>query len=235
MIRTTMLPWTARPGVLAALAMAPGRLSTAWLERQTEWLLGGKRWPERDLWLCAVDVETGRRVVFGSDGGPRATPGEAVAASCAIPGVFAPVSIGRRLYLDGGAWSPTNADVLAGRRLDLVIVVSPMSLAHGRESRSGDDWIRAACGAALAAEVAVLRCHGTRVAVIEPAPDDARVMGRIIGLDVLDEGRCRDVVGQVRRSTAARIRAGSIPGLELLRSGDAAYNPGSTVGLGLAA
>src|SRR5262249_52897156 len=53
------------------------------------------------LRVCCVDKGSGRRVVFGAPGAPPATVGQAVAASCAIPWVFAPVRIGERDYVDG--------------------------------------------------------------------------------------------------------------------------------------
>ena len=55
----------------------------------------------------------------------------AVAASCAIPAFFAPVSIDGVRYVDGGVHSPTNADLVAGLGLDLVVISSPMSIARG--------------------------------------------------------------------------------------------------------
>jgi predicted acylesterase/phospholipase RssA len=70
-------------------------------------------------------------VVFGRPGSPRARLSEAVAASCAIPAYFSPVTIGTKQYVDGGVHSATNADVLGHACLDLVIVVAPMSAAHG--------------------------------------------------------------------------------------------------------
>src|SRR5262249_58588118 len=71
--------------------------------------LFGAEWPDRDLWLTAVRLRDGQRVVFGRDGAPRAHVADAVAASCAIPSFFAPVEIGGITYVDGGAHSPPNA------------------------------------------------------------------------------------------------------------------------------
>src|SRR6185369_13807811 len=42
-----------------------------------------------------------------------------------------PVEIGGGVYIDGGGYSPTNADVLCGEHLDLVVVVAPMSAVPG--------------------------------------------------------------------------------------------------------
>ena len=66
------------------------------------------------LWICAVRRRDGRRVVFGRPGPPPAPIHLAIAASCAVPGYFAPVRIGERSYVDGGVHSPTNAAILRG-------------------------------------------------------------------------------------------------------------------------
>jgi NTE family protein len=84
--------------------------------------------------MCAVDLVTGRRVVFGRDTDlPRVRVSEAVEASSAIPAVFRPVELAGRRYVDGAMHSPTNADVLAGEgiELDVVVVSSPMSASSG--------------------------------------------------------------------------------------------------------
>jgi NTE family protein len=216
MARATAAPGSVRPGVLVSLAMAPGHLSAAWLTHQVHWLHGGDAWPERAFWPCAVDLDSGERIVFGREGAPPATPGQAVAASCAIPGVNAPVAVGDRRYIDGGGYSPTNADVLAGLGLDLVIAVSPMSATPECRMGKADGTVRRACGEMLAAEVAQLRAEGTAVAVIEPEQDDLPAMGHILADDVLDEARCGAIVAHVRTSTVDRILAGRLPELDAL-------------------
>src|SRR4029078_9443187 len=52
---------------------------------------------------------------------------DAVAASCAIPGFYHPVTIAGRRYVDGGICSVSNLDLLCGEGLDLVICLNPMS------------------------------------------------------------------------------------------------------------
>ena len=90
------------------------------------------------LRVCTVDAGNGRRVVFGSRSAPPASVGQAVAASCAIPAVFAPVRIGDRLYVDGGAWSPTNADAApAGRRRSRAAARANRRARPRRAARSG--------------------------------------------------------------------------------------------------
>ena len=77
--------------------------------------------------MVAMDYDTGRRIAFGRAGAPPATMADAVMASCAIPGWYAPVAIGGRRYIDGGTLSPTSIDLLADRGLDEVIVLAPMA------------------------------------------------------------------------------------------------------------
>ena len=65
--------------------------------------------------------------MFGRRGTPSVPIHLAVAASCAVPGYFAPVRIEERSYVDGGVHSPTNAAVLRASGVDLAVVISPMS------------------------------------------------------------------------------------------------------------
>ena len=74
-----------------------------------------------------MDYDTGGRVAFGRDGAPPARLDEAVTASCAIPGWYAPVLIDGRRYVDGGTLSATSADLLAAEPLDEVYVLAPMA------------------------------------------------------------------------------------------------------------
>lgn len=78
-------------------------------------------WPDRTVLLPAVDAESGELVVFTRDSG--VTLADAVAASCAVPGVWPPVTIGGRRYIDGGVRSATNADLAAG--CSRVLVITP--------------------------------------------------------------------------------------------------------------
>jgi NTE family protein len=86
------------------------------------------RWVEHpNYWAVACDYGSGRRTVFGRLDAPNADIAEAVAASCAIPGFYRPVKVGDGRYVDGGVCSASNLDVVAGRGLDLVICLNPLS------------------------------------------------------------------------------------------------------------
>jgi NTE family protein len=69
------------------------------------------------FYAVATDIQSGQEVVFG-----RGNTGQAVRASCSIPGVFRPVKIGNRVYVDGGVVSPVAVD--AARRLGADVVIA---------------------------------------------------------------------------------------------------------------
>jgi NTE family protein len=79
-------------------------------------------WPDRDLRIPAIDAASGELTVFSRDSGVALV--DAVAASCAVPGVWPPVTIGDRRYIDGGTRSSTNAYLAAGTDRILVVVPS---------------------------------------------------------------------------------------------------------------
>lgn len=176
--RALARPLSVRPAVLMASLMPEGAVTTDAISKAIG-VLFPDRWPAEPLWLCAVRQSDGRRVVFGREARPEVP--DAVAASCAIPGYYAPVEIDGDTYIDGAVHSPTNADVLAdavaGLELDVVVVSSPMSR-QGRQLRPGVfDPVRAWAGGLLDGEVLRLRRRGVHVVLFEPSPDDLAVMG----------------------------------------------------------
>lgn len=167
--------------LLSGLAPA-GSVSNEPLLRTIRRVHQGGGWPEHTLcWIVAADYVSGNRVVFGAEGSPTADLAEAVAASCAIPGLFKPVQIDGRLYVDGGIGSLANLDLLAGQGLDLVICVNPMS--HRQPMRSWSPLDQISRGfARLAAwqlrqEMERVRRYGTPVVLVEPTLDDVELMG----------------------------------------------------------
>ena len=80
------------------------------------------RWPERDLRLTAIDIASGELVAFDRGSGVELI--DAVAASCAVPGAWPPVTIGARRYMDGGVASTVNMAVAADCATAVVLVPS---------------------------------------------------------------------------------------------------------------
>jgi NTE family protein len=179
-----------------------------------------------NYWAVACDYETGRRTPFGRLGSPRAQIGDAVAASCAIPGFYRPVKIGRRRYVDGGVCSVSNLDLLAGRGLDLVICLNPLtSSSEGRRSGRG---IRGAAGGAVSGaldfipsitrrasrarlerEERKVRRFGTEVVVIEPTLEDQAAMGR----NWMSTERRQDVIDTAEETVARQLQRPEIQAL----------------------
>jgi len=145
-------------------------------------------WPSRPLWITAVRRRDLRRVVFGRDQ-LLTRLSAAVAASCAIPGYFAPVRIGSDAYVDGGVHSPTNADVLRREQLDLVIVSSPMS-AERVTGFGPAATVRRFADQKLREELRRLRAARTPAVVLAPGPEVVRHTGH----DLMSADHLVDVV-----------------------------------------
>ena len=116
-------------------------------------------WPERPLKLTAVDVGDGSFTVWDRESGVDL--GRAVASSCTVPGLFAPVTINGRRYMDGGVRSIASADLAAG--YETVLVIAPIST---QPAGIGPVVLRD-----LNSEVADLRRDGATVETV--LPDEA--------------------------------------------------------------
>jgi NTE family protein len=167
--------------------------------------LATRDWPAQPLQVTAIDAASGEFTAF--DAGSGVTLIDAVGASCAVPGVWPPVTIGGRRYIDGGVHSVTNLDLTTGLGLDLVVVSSAMSGTAATLGRA-DLLIRAASGARLAWESAAVRRSGTRVAVFQP---DASVR-QAMGLNLMDGRRRREVTRAAIQSTRRRLESGGLEG-----------------------
>ncbi|CAN5786448.1 patatin-like phospholipase family protein [soil metagenome] len=198
--RAMRAPWEIRPGSLAVAMLPSGQIPTEHIAAPFDALFGD-RWPTQPLWIVAVQLDTGRRIVFGREGAPPATPGEAVQASCAIPAFFEPAVIGGTRYVDGGVHSTTNADLVAAERPDLVLISAPMSAARGAVRLGPTMAMRQVARLSLAREVAGLRARGITVMAFQPTANDIAVMGN----DSLDPAAAGPVARQVLQTTTARI------------------------------
>ncbi|TQS28253.1 patatin-like phospholipase family protein [Microbispora sp. KK1-11] len=120
-------------------------------------MAGADQWPDRQLLITALDAETGEQEVFDrASGAPLPS---AVAASTAFPGIYPPITINGRRYMDGSLQSATNAGLAAGART--LVVIDPQAHLFPREL--------------LHQELAVAGAH--TVVTIEPDPESIRAFG----------------------------------------------------------
>ncbi|CAM3784552.1 patatin-like phospholipase family protein [Kibdelosporangium persicum] len=81
------------------------------------------QWPDRNISVVAYDTGSGERTVFTRESGVDLVP--AVAASCSVPGVFPPITINGRRYMDGGIRMSNNADLVA--HCDEILIIAPLT------------------------------------------------------------------------------------------------------------
>ena len=165
------------------------------------------RWVDHpNFWAVACDYQSGRRIPFGRVDMPQVHVPDAVAASCAIPGFYRPVRIGRRRYVDGGVCSASNLDLVAGGGLDLVICMNPLSGRADRTTLDPREWLQAVGRRAnhrrLRHEERKVRRFGTEVVIIEPTPDDHAAMG----LNWMSSERRREVIETAQRTVTEQLR-----------------------------
>ncbi|MCK9897562.1 patatin-like phospholipase family protein [Frankia sp. AgB32] len=163
--------------------------------------------PPPALRVVAMDFDTGDRVLFGSPDVPDVSLPDAVMASCAIPGWYAPIRASGRRFVDGGTRSPTSVDLLADAGLDEIVVVAPAcSLATDRPRSAValvERQVRRAATRRLLREVEQVERAGMRVTVLCPGPEDLAAMGG----NLMDLTRRAEVFETSLRTTAVALRA----------------------------
>jgi NTE family protein len=137
-------------------------------------------WPERPLLITAVDAQSGEFVAFDRDSGVSLV--DAVGASCAVPGVWPPVTINGRRWIDGGVRGAVNADL--AQNCTRVVVIAPIVAGFGPVARP-------------AAQVARLS-KAADVVMISPDAASKAAIGR----NVLDPAR-RAPAARAGRAQAA--------------------------------
>lgn len=143
-------------------------------------------WPKTAVKIPAVDAATGELRVFDASG--EVSIVDAVAASCAVPMVWPPVTIGSARYFDGGIRSVANVDLAAGH--DRVIVITPQTLGLRKGSAPAEQLAQLAPAAsALIAPDAPVRAAMGR----NPLDPTARAASAAAGLAQADR-----VVDEVR-------------------------------------
>ncbi len=157
--------------------------------------LGGDRFADfpRQLFVVAVDLDSGDAVAFGKNGWGSVPVSKAVEASTAMPGLYRPVRIGGRDYVDGGVKKTAHINLAIQNGADLVICINPIvpylndttdGPLHGHLSNRGITWVLD--------QVMRIMLHGRMVygleryrrenpqvdiVLIEPTRDDLRMFG----------------------------------------------------------
>lgn len=146
-----------------------------------------RSWPQRPLAVVAVDTHSGERRVFDRTSGVDLI--DAVAASCAVPCIWPPVTIGDHRYMDGGVYSNENADLAAG--FDRVLVFAPNVPGFSVET--------------LATHVEQLQCNGASVEVVN-ADEVTKAALASVGGNILDPA-ARALAAQAGREQGRRVAA----------------------------
>lgn len=130
--------------------------------------LPSQEWPDKQrLIIVSVNAQTGEWVMFDRAAGVPL--GLAIAASCAVPGVYPPVTIGDHRYVDGGVRSGTNADIAKGYQRVLILRAETLDV-------SALDPQNTSPFESFEDELAALEREGSRSLVI--TPDEASVVAR---------------------------------------------------------
>ncbi len=163
---------------IGAMALASRTASEEEFIAAIRSLLGTEDWPQKALVLTAVDAQSGEFVTWDRTTGVSLTL--AVASSCAVPGLFPPITINGLRYMDGGVRSGTSADL--ARDCDVVLVVAPIG--------ASDQGIGGIARRQLDAEVAELRQAGKAVEVVLPDPAAMQAFGP----NLMDQSRRQPAV-----------------------------------------
>jgi NTE family protein len=217
-LSSALRPWKVTPMGALSTVLPQGRGSLAPIGQLVAAVAPDGAWATHPrTWVVAMDYDTGRRVPFGRPGAPPAALRDAVMASCAIPGWYAPVSIGGRRYVDGGACSPTSIDLVARLELDEVVVLSPMSsLRYDTPTAVAakiERRFRRLSTKRVLGEVKKVAATGTKVTLLGPGAEDLAV----IGANMMDPRRREAVLETSMRTSTAALREGR--GLPLSETG----------------
>ena len=196
------LPPTA---VLSAI-VPEGRGSIEAVGALVSWVAKDAWAPREGVCVVALDFDSGQRVAFGRPEAPAVPLASAVMASCAIPGWYQPMRIGAHRYIDGGAWSSTNLDLMVGQGLDEVFVLAPQvsfvkdAPRHWR-TRVERQWRNRVTLRCLR-ELGRVHRDGAHVTVLGPGEADLVALGS----NLMDVSRRPRVIETSLRTSAHALR-----------------------------
>lgn len=200
-----------RPMTMLAATLPAGRIETFAVGDQAA-AIHGSHWPDQALWLPAVSLSTGALTVFGRDP-VEVDVASAVEASCAIPAYFQPVVINGHRYVDGGMRSATNASLLAEMDLDLVVVLSPMSIDQIEARSPALAALRAFPRMQVRAELRALEAAGIPTLLMEPD----KSVSEAAGLNPMDPTRVVPMLVASSSSAAETIESLQDETIQVLR------------------
>jgi NTE family protein len=145
-------------------------------------IFGGADWPTG---FSCTAVSTFDGAFRAWDKAAGVDPQLAIASSCAVPGVFPPVTIGDVRWMDGGGRDILNADVAAGHDVVLAVSCLPLEIPSEFSTPALDALL-----AATRAQLDFLRADGSKVETIVPGPAMLEVSGA--GTNLMDFTRTAD-------------------------------------------
>jgi predicted acylesterase/phospholipase RssA len=147
----------------------------------------------RELYVVAVDLDSGEAVAFGKDGWRDVPISKAVQASAAMPGLYRPVRIGGRDYVDGGVRKTAHINLAIQSGADLVVCINPIvpylndttnGPLRGHLSNRGVTWVLDQVMRIMLhgrMQYGIERYHREHpevdILLIEPTRDDVRMFG----------------------------------------------------------
>lgn len=172
-------------GRAALAARTPGQLV---MPRNLTVILGRRSWPSTRLHVTCVDAYTGERCIVTAASGVSLA--RSVAASSAVPGLFAPQPIGDRRCMDGGvSGSGIHTDLVAGARRVVVLALT--------DGSGVAEWGMTAAPGSVEAELAALQASGSEVLVRMPHEVDFEML--------MDPAAVPDAIDMARRQAAADV------------------------------
>jgi predicted acylesterase/phospholipase RssA len=183
----------------------------------------------RDLYVVAVDIDSGEAVAFGEKGRRRVSVSRAVQASTALPGLYRPVRLKGHDYVDGGVKKTAHINLAIRHGADLVVCINPMVPLLNERSRGPLDGRLSEHGVTYVLDQALrIALHGRMqygleryraehpevdILLIEPTRDDMRIFSydimRLSARKVVAEDGYRSVLAAFgrRRRAYARLLA----------------------------
>ena len=177
-------------------ASLPRDAQKGW-DQRVAYGVGIEGWPERMLLVNVVDTQSGERRTLDRSCGLEVN--SVISASSAVPGMFPPVELDGRLYMDGQVHSSTNADVLVPLAPEQVWIAMPTNKVTGQGIGPHAENM-------LEQEIAALRAVGCKVSVRMPQPQDSERLGK----NLMDGRRAGDAFAlglETGRAWAEELRS----------------------------